>query len=133
MNLPPSKDGYYKKDNIDCGACPVGQFCCTLKVKLSFLDRMRIRLKNRIPLRRYADRLLDNSGWGINLVNGDCYFLERSNGKAFCKIYSSRPKICREFPHFFEEINDCRDIVKKWKRKVVDGVEITEIHVNSDK
>ena len=118
VTLPLESD-FYKHKNIDCANCPVGNFCCTLKVRLSFLDRIRILFATGMRTKEYADRLFDNSGWGIKLVekeNGrDCYFLKREGSKAFCTIYSARPKICRQFPHFFEDIKDCRDIVRKWK------------------
>lgn len=128
-HVPPDKT-FYKHKNIDCAHCPVGHFCCTLKVKLSFWDRMRILLHKGLRTKTYADRLFDESGWGIKLVNGDCYFLKRlPEGKAFCTIYNARPKICRQFPHFFEDIKDCRDIVKKWKRTVVGETEMTEIEI----
>jgi Fe-S-cluster containining protein len=64
-------------------------------------------------------------------LDGDCHFLRRpKDGKPFCSIYNARPDICRKFPHFYEDINDCRDIVKNWRRTIVDGVETTEIHIN---
>src|SRR3989338_9711329 len=111
--LPPDKT-FYKHKNIDCAQCPVGHFCCTLKVRLSFWDRIRIFLHKGLRTKTYADRLFDGSGWGIKLVNDDCYFLKRlPEGKAFCTIYNARPKTCRQFPHFFEDIKDCRDIVKR--------------------
>ena len=93
------------------------------------MDRIRIFFATRMRTKTYADRLFDNSGWGIKLVNGDCYFLKRDGTKAFCSIYNARPKICRQFPHFYEDVNDCRDIVKRWKRTIVNDVETTEIHM----
>ncbi len=130
VNQVPNEQDFYKHKNIDCANCPVGNFCCTLKVKLSIWDRLRIFTHTGLKTKEYADKLFDNSGWGIKLVNGDCFFLQREpNGKAFCKIYNARPKVCRQFPHFFEDIKDCRDIVKKWKRTVVDDVEVTEVHI----
>jgi Fe-S-cluster containining protein len=106
---------YYKHNNIDCGNCPVGQFCCTLKVKLSLFDRLKIFIFEGLRVREYADKLMTQKGWGIKLENGDCHFLKRDGEKAWCSIYKSRPSVCRQFPHFFEQVNDCRDIVKKWK------------------
>ena len=106
---------FYKHKNIDCAHCPVGHFCCTLKVKLSYRDRLRIFLAKGLRTKSYADRLFDNSGWGIRLVNGDCFFLKRDGEKAFCTIYNARPAICRQFPHFFEDIKDCSDVVNRWK------------------
>ncbi len=85
-----------------------------------------------LQTKKYADRLFDDSGWGIRLVNSDCYFLKRlPEGKAYCTIYNARPKICRQFPHFFEDIKDCRDIVRTWKRTIVDGVEMTDVEMNT--
>lgn len=34
---------------------------------------------------------------------GDCIFLERRNGKAFCTIYEVRPRQCRTWP-FWDEL-----------------------------
>lgn len=131
QKLPKEKE-YYKHKNIDCAHCPVGNFCCTLKVRLSWMDRMRIFLHTGLRTKKYADRLFDESGWGIKLEDGNCFFLKRlPDGKAYCRIYNARPMICRQFPHFFEDINDCRDIVKRWKRTIVDGVEVTEVEVNA--
>ena len=129
---PLNDSEFYKHNNIDCANCPVGNFCCTLKVKLTLKDRLRIFFHTGLRAKQYADRLFDDSGWGIKLEGGDCYFLKRpQNGKAYCSIYKSRPDICRKFPHFYEDINDCRDILKSWKRKIVDGVEVTEVEVNT--
>lgn len=111
---------FYKHKSIDCAHCPVGHFCCTLKVKLSMWDRVRIFLATGLRTRTYADKFFDNKGWGIRLVKGDCYFLKREGSKAYCTIYKARPTICRTFPHFFEDVNDCRDIVKKWTLKSMD-------------
>src|SRR3989344_721530 len=102
VNSIPSDSSFYKHKNIDCANCPVGNFCCTLKVKLSLIDRLRIYFATGMCTRTYANRLFDNSGWGIKLVDTgrpqrDCYFLKRDGTKAFCSIYNSRPKICRQF------------------------------------
>ena len=115
MSLPVTQ--FYKHNNIDCSHCPVNNFCCTLKVKLSVKDRLRIFWHHRLWTKQYADRLFDNRGWGIKLVDGDCFFLRRPrDGKpAYCSIYDARPDICRKFPHFYEDISDCRDVVKRWK------------------
>ena len=115
--LIPRDSDFYKHNKIDCAHCPVGHFCCTLKVKLSRWDRLRIFLARGLRTKTYADKLFDNKGWGIRLVNGDCYFLKRDGSKAYCTIYNARPNICRTFPHFFEDIKDCRDVVKRWTLK----------------
>ena len=126
----PLPEAFYKHRNIDCNNCPVGTFCCTLKVRLSLRDRLRILFHTGLRTRQYADRLFDGNGWGIRLVKGDCYFLKRlPEGKAFCTIYNARPSICRKFPHFFEDINDCRDIVRKWSRRIVKDVDVTEVEL----
>ena len=116
MSTLSHKTQFYKHNNIDCSNCPVNNFCCTLKVRLSMKDRLRIFWHHRLRTKQYADKLFDNSGWGIKLVNGDCFFLKRPKDKpAYCSIYNARPDICKKFPHFYEDINDCRDIVSKWK------------------
>jgi hypothetical protein len=68
---------YYKHNNIDCGNCPVGQFCCTLKVKLSLFDRLKIFLFEGLRVKEYADKLMTQKGWGIRLDGNGVLFISR--------------------------------------------------------
>ena len=71
----------------NCNRCA---YCCTLKVKLSLLEYLCIRLKghkNFTEKNARGDRC-------IKLPEHKCFFLEGNN----CKIYNIRPKMCREYP-----------------------------------
>ena len=81
-------------------------YCCTLRVKLSWLDILRIKKVGFSP-KQYLIKDVNNKNT-IKLVNGDCFFLERHNNTTFCKIYNHRPKVCRNYPSW----NDKEDCVK---------------------
>jgi len=103
---------FYSDSKIDCSKCPVNNFCCTLKVKLSLFDRLRIFLGTGKTAKQYAEKPFNR--WETKLVNGDCTFLKRNKDtKSYCTIYKYRPTVCRRFPHFYQEIKDCSDFVKK--------------------
>jgi len=72
-------------------------YCCTLRVRLSFIELLRILFKGyrkkdfiiKDMMRRNCIKQFENK---------DCYFLIKKNGKTACKIYDIRPKMCREYP-----------------------------------
>ncbi|MBR9691769.1 YkgJ family cysteine cluster protein [Candidatus Woesearchaeota archaeon] len=71
----------------NCSRCA---YCCTLRVRLSLLEYLRILLKG---YRDFTEK--DTKGRKcIKLPDKKCFFLENNN----CKIYSIRPKMCREYP-----------------------------------
>ncbi len=72
----------------NCNRCA---YCCTLRVRLSFLEYLKILLKG---YRNFTEKDLKGRRC-IKLPDNKCYFLENKN---FCKIYSIRPKMCREYP-----------------------------------
>ena len=85
-------------------------YCCTLRVRLSLLDIIRI-MKAGYKKKDFLDKDLKGKPV-IKMIKGKCYFLYRKNGKARCKIYESRPKTCRIYPFFNENIKSCRELRK---------------------
>ena len=71
-------------------------YCCTLRVRLSQLDILRItRLGHK------KKDFIEKDARGkpcIKIINNDCYFLKRKNKKTSCTIYNARPKVCRQYP-----------------------------------
>ena len=43
-------------------------------------------------------------------VNGKCIFLK---GKNNCKIYSYRPKVCKQYPFFGRKVDSCKPVSLK--------------------
>jgi len=69
--------------------------CCTLLVRLGKEDIAKIGGLG-IDEAYFVDR--DTKGAAIlRRTNGYCRFLEIKDGIATCAIYSSRPKVCREY------------------------------------
>lgn len=84
-------------------------YCCTLKVKLSLLELLRI-----IALGYEKKDFVEKNVKGrncIKLINDKCYFLTKKNNKPFCKIYRYRPRMCREYPGL--ETGACKATNKK--------------------
>jgi Fe-S-cluster containining protein len=72
----------------NCNRCG---YCCTLRVRLSFPEYLRILLAGKMD---FTEK--DTKGKRcIKMPGQRCFFLEAKN---FCKIYSIRPKMCRDYP-----------------------------------
>jgi len=85
---------------LNCQNCQHNYFCCKLRVKTTFWERLKIRLKGH-------KNFIEKDPEGKKLLkfpNGQCYFLESNK----CKIYNVRPKPCRDFPGK----NNCDEIFK---------------------
>ena len=90
-------------------------YCCTLRVRLSLLDIIRI-MQAGYRKRDFLEKDLKGRNV-IKMVKGKCYFLHRKNKKARCKIYEHRPRICREFPFNHKGVKDCSEL-KKFHKKI---------------
>jgi len=77
--------------NFECKRCG---YCCTLRSRLNLIEYLRIYLKGH---RDFSDKDLANRKY-LKIIDGKCIFLASKNNKSFCKIYSSRPKMCRKYP-----------------------------------
>lgn len=69
--------------------------CCTLRVRLSFFELLRILLRG---YRDFTVKDMKGRNCIKQLENKDCYFLIRKGKKTACKIYAIRPNMCREYP-----------------------------------
>ncbi|MBD3354449.1 hypothetical protein GF361_00510 [Candidatus Woesearchaeota archaeon] len=65
--------------------------CCYLRVKISLLEYLMIRLRG---YKNFMEKNAQNQRCIIQDTNNKCFFLEGNN----CRIYSIRPKMCREYP-----------------------------------
>ena len=90
-------------------------YCCTLIVKLSLFDILRI-MRAGYKRKDFMERNLKGQAI-LKMNNGDCCFLERKGKKTKCKIYESRPKICRVYPFVKNHhlITTCDSIRKHMK------------------
>lgn len=70
-------------------------YCCSLKVKLSLVDILRLWIGG-FRLKNYADKNPVNEIC-VRMVGKDCYFLRRNGKKSYCIAYKYRPKICRNY------------------------------------
>jgi len=64
--------------------------CCSLRVRLSFFEYLRILLKGYTG---FTEKDIKGRKC-IKMPLGKCFFLEGNE----CKIYPIRPKMCREYP-----------------------------------
>jgi len=87
-----------------CNRCG---YCCTLRVRLSFLELLRIRLKG-YKKKDFVVKDTKKRNCIKQLENQDCYFLIRKGEKTACKIYNIRPKMCREYPGYIK--GTCRQV-----------------------
>jgi Fe-S-cluster containining protein len=52
----------------------------------------------------------------LKLQNYRCVFLGKKKGKYYCKIYESRPKVCRQYPFVnSSELESCKPDLLKYK------------------
>ncbi|MEE9525681.1 MAG: YkgJ family cysteine cluster protein [Candidatus Woesearchaeota archaeon] len=65
--------------------------CCYLRVKLSLFEYLKLRLKGH---KNFTEKNAQGKRCIIQMENDRCYFLSGNK----CKIYSIRPKMCREYP-----------------------------------
>lgn len=70
-------------------------YCCTLIPKITFFEMLRIMLRGYF---NFSEKDIDGKR-SIKIIGKDCYFLERKDNTTACKIYSIRPKVCRNFPY----------------------------------
>ena len=92
---------------FECKQCG---YCCTLRLRPNYFDLHRL-IRSGFSRKKF----LDEEGY-VKLVEGDCYFLERKDGKASCKVYDIRPETCRRYP-FFNGAKDCDELKGKIKFK----------------
>ena len=85
---------FIRKQKFKCTNCVK---CCRLYVRLSPADIKRIK-KAGYKEDYFVDIWRKHKT--LKRVNSYCRFLSVNGGKSKCKIYSHRPQICRQFPHF---------------------------------
>ena len=76
-------------------------YCCTLRVRLSFLELLRI-ISRGYKKKDFAVKDMKKRNCIRQHENGDCYFLVRKGRKTSCKIYDIRPKMCRAYPGYIK-------------------------------
>lgn len=90
-------------------------YCCTLRVRLSWLDILRIVFCAGYRYSDFVER--DSSGRKvIKMIGKHCYFENREGRKSSCLVYKYRPRVCRIFPFFNENIKSCEEI-KRFNQK----------------
>ena len=65
--------------------------CCTLSVQPSEEDIKRIEMLDHRRMNFLRKGMLRK-------VRGICMFLEKKDGRAYCRIHEMKPKICRDYP-----------------------------------
>ena len=97
------------KDTFICKCC--GLCCQKYTVKLSDKDIKSLE-KLGFEKEEFAepDDFDTKMGrYSLKRINDQCIFLDKKGKKYFCKVYDSRPSICREYPfNESKEINRCQ-------------------------
>ncbi len=75
-------------DDFECIRCG---FCCHLDVKLTENDIQRLKAAGKKDFSKQTDH-----GIFLKHIGNHCIFLDPK--KKMCKVYDSRPDICRRFP-----------------------------------
>ncbi|MBU0460513.1 MAG: YkgJ family cysteine cluster protein [Nanoarchaeota archaeon] len=88
--------------NFECARCG---YCCTFRVILTTEEINNIK---KLNITDFFEKDQENNNIIKRKENGDCLFLERKNNKTLCKIYSSRPKPCRDYPPYPQN-KPCRE------------------------
>ena len=102
------------KDEFVCDRSCVD--CCKyLTVKLTKKDISNIQKEGYDNFYDYDSHIKSPV---LKWTDDGCPFLGKKKGKYYCKIYNSRPKVCRKYP-FVEkdEIEDCKPQLLKYKAK----------------
>lgn len=87
-------------------------YCCTLRVRLSFIELLKILLKG-YKKKDFIIKDMQKRNCIKQLKNNDCFFLARKGKTTSCRIYGIRPKMCRAYPGF--EQGRCKDKVPEIK------------------
>lgn len=88
------------RKRFKCNRC--GE-CCRISPKLGREDIRKI-LKKGIEKDYFIEMIRGKTY--MKIKNDKCVFLRKNGKKYACKIYDSRPKICREYPSLI--VADCR-------------------------
>jgi len=89
--------------------------CCRISPFLSVKDI------NRIKKEGYAEEYFVETlrGQRFMKMHGDgCVFLNDIRSLTACKIYQSRPDICRKYPTEIRENGDCRPEVLRFDKTI---------------
>jgi Fe-S-cluster containining protein len=88
---------------LDKGRCGL---CCSQIVRISKKDIEKIKQSGYKE--SYFVETASDSQTILKRINGYCIFLVINEGIASCKIYESRPKVCREFECIPPGFDDCK-------------------------
>ena len=96
-------------NTFKCGSC--GECCKTYTVRLDSSDIVRIRkLGHAEDFFVEYDKYVSGNVMKKDRATNWCIFLEKSLGKPFCRIYSSRPEVCREYPFVSGKVESCKPV-----------------------
>ena len=98
------------KCDRSCGDC-----CIYLTVRLNKKEIEAIKKAGYDDFYEYDSHIKNNV---MKLGEDGCPFLGKKKGKYYCKIYSIRPKVCRQYPFVkTDEIESCKPQLLKYKSK----------------
>jgi Fe-S-cluster containining protein len=104
--------------NFKCKQC--GKCCFKYTVKVTDAEIRRIE-KEGYEKDKFAepDDFDPSTGnYALRRVDDQCIFLFKDKGKYVCRIYSIRPKICKEYPfNESKEIMSCEPETYAWENK----------------
>lgn len=80
---------------LNCNFCGL---CCTLAVKVSEKDVRKIEKGTGADRKDFTRKSVSGDTLLKKKKDGWCTFFELKKGVGRCKIYDSRPSICRDFP-----------------------------------
>lgn len=97
------------KNNFKCQRC--GECCKAYTVVLHEQDIKKIKQlgysKDFFAIKDYNPEY-STTQYVLKRENSKCLFLRFKDNQAYCEIYKNRPRICRIYPFFKEEISSCK-------------------------
>jgi len=99
--------------NFRCERC--ADCCKYLTVKLGKKDISSIKREGYEDFMEFDSHI---GSYVLKLRDEKCVFLGRKKKEHYCKIYSIRPKVCRQYPFLnSDEIGSCKPELLKYKFK----------------
>ena len=114
---------YLNKKSFRCERC--GD-CCKHITKIEKEDIEKIKSLSYKESDFVEEDPFDKEGFVLKIKDNKCIFLANNDKINFCKIYDSRPEVCRIYPFFIGKISSCKpaNLSKTTSQRLVECIVI---------